>query len=31
VIEADDLVFFASLIVFWLFANVVVVELRKAR
>ena len=31
VIEANDLVFFASLIVFWLFANVVVVELRKAR
>ena len=31
VIEANDLVFFASLIVFWLFANVIVVELRKAR
>lgn len=31
VIEANDLVFFMSLIVFWLFANIVVVELRKAR
>jgi ABC-2 type transport system permease protein len=31
VIEANDLVFFASLIVFWLFANVIVVDLRKAR
>jgi len=30
-IEANDLVFFASLIVFWLFANILIVELRKAR
>jgi ABC-2 type transport system permease protein len=30
VIELRDLLFFASLIMFWLFANVVVVDLRKA-
>jgi len=30
VIELRDLIFFASLIVFWLFANVVVVDFRKA-
>jgi ABC-2 type transport system permease protein len=30
VIELRDLVFFASLIVFWLFANVVIVDFRKA-
>lgn len=30
VIELRDLLFFASLIVFWLFANVVVIDLRKA-
>ena len=30
VIELRDLIFFASLIVFWLFANVVAVEFRKA-
>ena len=30
VIEANDLVYFASLIIFWLFANVIIVELRKA-
>lgn len=31
VIEGTDLVFFASLIVFWLFVNVIVVDLKKAR
>ncbi|MBI2977900.1 MAG: ABC transporter permease, partial [Rhodospirillales bacterium] len=30
VIEFRDLIFFASLIVFWLFANVVAVDFRKA-
>ncbi len=30
VIELRDMVFFTTLIVFWLFANVVIVELRKA-
>ena len=30
VIELRDLVFFASLIVFWLFANVIVIDLKKA-
>jgi len=30
VIDGRDLVYFASLIGFWLFANSVVVELRKA-
>ena len=31
VIQGTDLVFFASLIVFWLFVNVIVVDLKKAR
>lgn len=30
VIELRDLIFFGSLIIFWLFANIVVVDLRKA-
>jgi ABC-2 type transport system permease protein len=30
VIELRDLIFFASLIVFWLFANVIAVDFRKA-
>ncbi len=30
VIEARDLIFFASMMAFWLFANVVVVEMKKA-
>jgi ABC-2 type transport system permease protein len=30
VIEFRDLIFFASLIAFWLFANVIVVDLKKA-
>jgi len=30
VIELRDLIFFASLIVFWLFANVIVIDLKKA-
>ena len=30
VIELRDLVFFVSLITFWLFANIVIVDLRKA-
>ena len=30
VIEFRDIVFFTSLIVFWLFANIVVIDIRKA-
>ena len=30
VIELRDIVFFTSLIVFWLFANIVVIDIRKA-
>jgi ABC-2 type transport system permease protein len=30
VIELRDLVFFASLIAFWLFVNIVVIDLKKA-
>ena len=30
VIELRDAIFFASLIAFWLFANVIIVDIRKA-
>jgi len=30
VIDVRDLIFFASLIAFWLFANVIVIDLKKA-